>query len=643
MRLLMVAAGFVCVLTGTAWGDADFGDLQDPTFPTLAASGSTPPGRTGPYHLDVSKEWIGAASVSTTTLEPEAKVVDLDEDDGFINVFVVSVDGLPANLGRVTVPVTTADGGAVRYLNVALDINGDGVFRTYPSVGGRMQWEWAVVNLPIVYAGETKVVTGDFTLLMPVPMVLHARATLTTEPIAPILFGANGWDGSGPLGGFSRGETEDHFNVPCLGYDYPVSLSGAHVMPNTPPDIPFPPDSPPSPGPPVSHHPKEPAKEFGPVRVPEDPGNGLTPTSPEADEPPRVAEEEPEANPVTEKGSVAGMPDIKQGPMECVPTATANSLRYLYDKGGNPPPADSDGFNRDLKNKLGAAMGTTPSHGTDISATDPAANRFLQGKKDADLPAPLRNAKVTTARANPSVENICGAIDRGEDVEIVITAYNPDGTKTQTSHMVTVVGYVKHADGTVELKIHDPNDRQPGENPGDTAKPPRENSIFIKPSGAAGDPTKGGLRVTGGMQGPAGKTLVIDHLFTEKLAQGGAPVSAGAPTTRVTEGGRVPLTASAGNKAGNFVYQWMLNDMDIPGATAPVYEIENASAADEGTYTCWAYDLDTEVYGVSNPVAIEVFAEGELPAGGLAALLAATLLLGALGARSAARGRGAPR
>ena len=48
MRLLMVAAGVVCVLAGTAWGDADFGDLQDPTFPTLAASGSTPPGRTGP-------------------------------------------------------------------------------------------------------------------------------------------------------------------------------------------------------------------------------------------------------------------------------------------------------------------------------------------------------------------------------------------------------------------------------------------------------------------------------------------------------------------------------------------------------------------------------------------------------------------
>lgn len=99
----------------------DFGDMHG-GIPTTLAEG-------GPHHLDVSHEWIGAAG-SVTTTENDAKAVD--EDDGVVTLANVSVDGTFANMGRFAVTVTTDTSDAVRYVNAAADINGDGVFMTYP-------------------------------------------------------------------------------------------------------------------------------------------------------------------------------------------------------------------------------------------------------------------------------------------------------------------------------------------------------------------------------------------------------------------------------------------------------------------------------------------------------------------------------
>ena len=95
---------------------ADFGDFTGGAIPTTRAAG-------GPYHVDVTHEWIGTNS-GTTTVETDAKAVD--EDDGAITISSAFVDGAFGNLGRVTVPVTTDTDTTIRYLNVAADLNNDG-------------------------------------------------------------------------------------------------------------------------------------------------------------------------------------------------------------------------------------------------------------------------------------------------------------------------------------------------------------------------------------------------------------------------------------------------------------------------------------------------------------------------------------
>lgn len=52
-----------------------------------------------------------------------------------------------------------------------------------------------------------------------------------------------------------------------------------------------------------------------------------------------------------------------KGTNQCVPTATANSLSYLYAKANMQPPVD-DKFNKKLQEELAKAMKTTKKHGT---------------------------------------------------------------------------------------------------------------------------------------------------------------------------------------------------------------------------------------------------------------------------------------
>ncbi|MFH0824381.1 MAG: C39 family peptidase, partial [Pseudomonadota bacterium] len=523
---LAISALFAPVMFGQT--PADFGDFADPPIPTLLHSTIGVAGRVGPFHLDTAHEWIGFSGASSTTLEPDAKL--FDEDDGTVDIRNVYIPGGFSRTGRVSVPVTTDGDAAVRYLNVAADLNGDGVFRSF-SAGLYTQWEWLVCNLPIAFREESKWVVSLFTLYFPTGGPVAVRATLTTELIDPALFGSNGWDGSGPVGGFARGETEDHQSVPVRDYFYNLISTGVNLMPSIVPSPPFPPGTPPPPGAPVTEPPRGPRGGPAPApKIAQAPNDGVPPYVPESPLPPRTQNGGDE---VVASGSVPGMPDIKQGAEECAPTAAANSLRYLLDKSGNPP-QDGDGFNRDLQNRLKEAMKTNQgSPGTQLAPDNPEADNFVQGKKRAQITSVLADAKVTTQQANPSADNITAAIDAGKDVEIVVSRMNPDGT-VAARHMVTVVGYVRHADGTVELKVHDPNDLQDGETPGQTVQPPREHSLIIQP-GPAG---KGGLRVKGMVRDghdpnieDDGDTYVIEMLYTEELAANTLNASVNSPPT----------------------------------------------------------------------------------------------------------------
>lgn len=453
------------------------------------------------------------------------------------------------------------------------------------------------VNLPVLFEDETKTVTAHFTLHTPMLAAPPVRVTLSTTPIQPSAYGAGGWDGSGGM--FLRGETEDHPSPGRLDYDYRWSESGVRETFSQPPGW-FWPTNPPPASPPGYQDPKGPPPAAPPPKQPRKPGDGLTPYTPEGDQPPRLGDD-PVGNPIVTNKTIKGMPDIKQGTNQCVPTATANSLSYLYSKANMQPPA-SDKFNKKLKEELAKAMGTTAKHGTQIDTAEPSKNKFLQGKARADIDERLRNGKVTITRQNPSIDTVKDAVDKGYNIEIVLTSYNADGS-TNAQHMVTVVGYAVRKDGTVELKIHDPNDREKGEKPGDTAHPPRENTLEVKPY----ENGKGGLRVTGGIRSK-GKTVIITHLFVEKLAPRMVtyPFGIKASDRSPAVGGSVILWDSFNTEPLPDVhYQWVRDGTDVPGATSTELVIEPFEADDYGNYSLWLFDTNEQAYAISPEIRLD--------------------------------------
>jgi len=198
---------------------ADYGDAPDNQtthfFPTLYTTTNAIANRRGPFHQDISQEWIGASS----TAETDARVVDLDIDDGkpFVFVWLVS---LPApTIFSVDVSIDADADTSIRYLNVLIDHNNDNEWSLIqdPFTG---EWpEWIMRNVEIevpndIPPGESRRIQSEIfgfspdLLLFPV----WVRATLTTEPISESSFPyTQEWDGSGPRDGFVRGETEDYF------------------------------------------------------------------------------------------------------------------------------------------------------------------------------------------------------------------------------------------------------------------------------------------------------------------------------------------------------------------------------------------------------------------------------------------------
>lgn len=230
----------------------DFGDLQDPSFPTLSNSTSSRvPGRVGPFHADITQEWIGFGISTTTTLEPEALTVNQDQDDGFVRLLQPVVGAQDSRVVLVTVPVTVAPDadGTLRYLNVAADFDRSESFERY-AVGERFQEEWIVVNLAVsIPPGRTELVSSPYVIVDngAYTGLVCTRATLTTVPIDPAIFvDQGGWDGSGPNGGFARGETEDHCPT-VQEFEWHPQGTGVFIPPATP----FPGELIPIPKPPV--------------------------------------------------------------------------------------------------------------------------------------------------------------------------------------------------------------------------------------------------------------------------------------------------------------------------------------------------------------------------------------------------------
>jgi len=172
----------------------DYGDAPDPGFPTQASSN-------GPCHLDVSKEWIGPAGRSTTTIDGGPQGTDSDQDDGAPSFW---------RTGRLTwfsivvsYDPTKSSAADPRFLNVLLDVDGNGRWEEGD------KGEWVVQNLEV-----------DFRRVLPQGATSQRLVVLVNPAINPEAL-AGCWaritlsnrtvlDGSGAWGVFERGETEDH-------------------------------------------------------------------------------------------------------------------------------------------------------------------------------------------------------------------------------------------------------------------------------------------------------------------------------------------------------------------------------------------------------------------------------------------------
>lgn len=219
---------------------ADYGDAPDMAgvnqfgpasghYPTLNPTGNTAfPGRTGPHHLSLDQEVLGAR----VDAEGSARVVNGDWfDDGFKNFFFLLAQ-IPVPT-YMTVEITIPGGASAgpRYVNVASDFNQDGKWQRYLDVLVQPVDEWVVrnhvINVPAdISPGQTKsFVLPAFGwgsgLLFAYPTWF--RVTLAEGPLNAPDFGLDGWDGSGPGPGFPTGETEDYF---WRGYGIGIAPGG---------------------------------------------------------------------------------------------------------------------------------------------------------------------------------------------------------------------------------------------------------------------------------------------------------------------------------------------------------------------------------------------------------------------------------
>lgn len=235
---VMAVAG--CMAAGGDYGDAPDGAptgyaepfAQTGQFPTREASG-------GPAASDVSVMVLGSAASAEDGPEdpedpdgrPNLAPVDTDSDDGSEEFTLQLVSAPPTAQAGFAVSAHPESEGGKFYLNVLLDLNGDG--RWGGGADGDLP-EWVVQNLAVtVTPGTTAFVRPPlFRYGGPrgVPEASWMRAALTREPIAGAI-----WEGGGQ---FEAGEIEDYLMrlprpggqcsaIPLLECPKRVGLQGA--------------------------------------------------------------------------------------------------------------------------------------------------------------------------------------------------------------------------------------------------------------------------------------------------------------------------------------------------------------------------------------------------------------------------------
>ena len=301
-----------------------------------------------------------------------------------VTLAAITANGQPTQLAHLTVPLRQNLDGQV-WINVAVDLNGDGVWADYPLADGSVQPEWVVQNMPVfVKAGQSQNFYIDFNDAGALARSkLPLRAIITSAPVDSLP--ATGWDAA---------------MATLATRAIQINAIGVEARIYTP-------------------------NPFGTV------GGGQT-----------VLRED--------------VPDRKQpeNTNECVPTATANSLRWLAARdpaGFKDLPSDDDTI-KELKTDLSFSEDKKGVDPKDILA---GKQKFIDRHK-----LPIDSHQIGAVDDPLVFDKIMAELQKGQDVEIVIkwTTVNGQNQDETNRHMVTVVGATVRADGGMRLHVQDPKE-----------------------------------------------------------------------------------------------------------------------------------------------------------------------------------------
>jgi len=201
---------------------AHFPTVYDPTLSGNAPLGPIHWNAKGPWGCGV---WLGAdvsieeeadtgwdqdMSPWGNNIQPDVQISNRDADDGVANVSLQS----PFPCGQTSVTFSATNQStqpAQAYINVWFDWTHDGDWDDTPDTGNCLAGvfpvpEWAVQNHVVILDPglNSGLVTPTFLFLTPLPgQTVWMRITLTFIPVSAS-------DGSGPVGGYEYGETEDY-------------------------------------------------------------------------------------------------------------------------------------------------------------------------------------------------------------------------------------------------------------------------------------------------------------------------------------------------------------------------------------------------------------------------------------------------
>jgi len=157
----------------------------------------------------------------------------------------------------------------------------------------------------------------------------------------------------------------------------------------------------------------------------------------------------------TASATRATMPDIAQKTMECGPTSTANSLRWLAETHGfnDKLPKKNDDLIQDL---MKAMTGSSDRPFGGLSG-DQLHDGKIKYAQDKGLPITVKGGlNDPNANGAKAFDFIKSEFDGGEDIEFLIGWPGGNG-----SHWVTVTGY-KMNDDRLFLTVNDPDDGKSG-------------------------------------------------------------------------------------------------------------------------------------------------------------------------------------